>query len=179
MAASKAAVSRILYRTFSYGGGHLSMRPEPGIPSTASSGSSPIWSCCGWGLPCGPAFAGTRRALTPPFHPYRSPKGTAVCFLWHWPSCGIWSAVSSHYRRTSRSVQSGLSSVRKTGPRSPAAFDTFSSIYARKGFIQAENGFFPYFYAKTGRGEPFLFFPTNFFSRQVAFSLPPRYITQK
>jgi len=27
----------------------------------------------------------TRCALTAPFHPYRRPKPTAVCFLWHCP----------------------------------------------------------------------------------------------
>ncbi len=54
-------------------------RDEPPLPF-------PMWSCSGWGLPCGPAFARTRWALTPPFHPYPPASRKAVRFLWHFPS---------------------------------------------------------------------------------------------
>ena len=69
------------------------MRPEPGIHNAASNGSFPIWSCCGKGLPCDAALADTRRALTPPFHPYPD-RNRGGIFLLHYPFRGISSTAS-------------------------------------------------------------------------------------
>jgi hypothetical protein len=63
------------------------MQPEPGILA-ASSSESPIWPCSRRGLPYDFAYAKTRWALTPPFHPYpfAETKGryisVALSFLW-------------------------------------------------------------------------------------------------
>ena len=86
-------ISRILYAARRQRGGHLSVRPEPGTPNAASNGLSPIWSCCGRGLPCGAVLTGTRRALTPPFHPYRN-RSSGGIFLLRYPFSGILSAAS-------------------------------------------------------------------------------------
>ena len=60
------------------------MRPTRSLPAEAERRGQrlrlPIWSCSGWGLPSGGAFATTRWSLTPPFHPYHRPKPLAVCF---------------------------------------------------------------------------------------------------
>ena len=81
---------------------HSSKRPIPGtLPAPEGAGQmrttspSPIWSCSGRGLPCLADLSNERWALTPPFHPYHTPKGMAVCFLLRYPSRGVWSAVSS------------------------------------------------------------------------------------
>lgn len=67
---------------------------NPGLIAPRAAASSPIWSCCGRGLPSAPLSLRARWALTPPFHPYLQPKPEAVCFLLHWPSRGVWSAIS-------------------------------------------------------------------------------------
>jgi hypothetical protein len=61
-----------------------------------AASSPPIWSCSGRGLPCPRGLPTGRWALTQPFHPYPpSPRRRrAVFFLLHWPSRGVWSAVS-------------------------------------------------------------------------------------
>jgi hypothetical protein len=61
----------------------------------------------GFTLP--PALLPARCALTAPFHPYRfaqdNSKGlphavAAVCFLWHWPSTGLYARVPDVIRHT-------------------------------------------------------------------------------
>ncbi len=62
---------------------HSSMQPTRSLPAEAGRRGPrlglPIWSCSGWGLPSSGAHATARWSLTPPFHPYRRPKPSAVC----------------------------------------------------------------------------------------------------
>ena len=74
-----AAVSRILYPAS--GTAIICLCDQnPEFIAPRATASFPIWSCCGKGLPCGAALANTRRALTPPFHPYPNPEAGAVSF---------------------------------------------------------------------------------------------------
>ena len=59
-----------------------------GPPSNACASRRrlPSWPCSGWGLPSRPGHPGRWWSLTPPFHPYPSRGGRAVCFLWHFPA---------------------------------------------------------------------------------------------
>ena len=92
------------------GGNHLSVRPEPGVDNAASNGSPPIWSCCGRSLPCDAALTVTRRALTPPFHPYlRSPGGGLLSVALVLPRNIVRDAPL--FKGAPCSVQSGLSSA--------------------------------------------------------------------
>jgi|GEM_PF-1549346 len=95
-------VSRVLSRPVRAGDDHSSGTPVAGRlarPTRAAAGngrgrrdrrpSAPIRSCSRWGLPCRPRCRG-RGALLP--HPFtlagrrgRSPRGPAVCSLWHFP----------------------------------------------------------------------------------------------
>ena len=48
-----------------------------------------------------PPLPPERCALTAPFHPYPRPlRAGAVCFLWHWPSCGLEAAIPDVIRHT-------------------------------------------------------------------------------
>ena len=115
------------------------MRPEPGTHNAASNSSSPIWSCCRRGLPCGTACAATRWALTPPFHPYRDrSRRFAFC-------CAFLPATyGSQYplrQGTSRSVQSGLSSrIIKT--RTTARTTAPCIIYNQRKIMQEKGNCF-------------------------------------
>ena len=48
-----------------------------------------------------PPLPPERCALTAPFHPYPQPlRAGAVCFLWHWPSRGLYAAIPDVIRHT-------------------------------------------------------------------------------
>ena len=69
--------------------------------------SLPIWSCSVWGLPCRRHYC-RRGALLPHLFtltiawssPLDSFRGMAVCFLWHWPSTGLYARVPDVIRHT-------------------------------------------------------------------------------
>ena len=79
--------------------------------------SPPIWSCSRWGFPCRSAYAVTRWALTPPFHPYPFPEAVqrtgglfSVALSVHRPYAGV-PVPRRTEGRASRPAESGLSSI--------------------------------------------------------------------
>lgn len=58
--------------------GRRCRRPPAAYPGTWASSprTCPVWPCSGWGLPSLPGHPGSWWSLTPPFHPYRDPKGS-------------------------------------------------------------------------------------------------------
>ena len=89
-----AAVSRILCSPRTEAAIICLCDQNPGLIAPRAAASSPIWSCCGRGLPCGAALADAPGGLLPRLFTLASDGSEAVSFLWHWPSRGIWSAVS-------------------------------------------------------------------------------------
>ena len=89
-----AAVSRILCSPRTEAAIICLCDQNPGLIAPRATASSPIWSCCGRGLPCDAAFADAPGGLLPRLFTLASDASEAVSFLWHWPSRGIWSAVS-------------------------------------------------------------------------------------
>jgi len=59
-----------------------------------------------------------RCALTAPFHPYLNVAAKAVCFLWHWPSSGLESAVPDVIRHTALRSSDFPPSLRRATVRS-------------------------------------------------------------